>query len=184
MEEKASFILEWESGESTVSDLCVSFGISRTLAYRYIARYLLQGMAGLQEQSRAPRRVWNRTSKEVEDVIVEWRRKRPRLGPLKLQEKLRKRQRGGNLPAVSTIALILKRYGLVKKRRRVRRIREVHPIFEAKAPNEIWSVDFKGEFRMGNMWTCPDFVDTLLRCRSLRRAFFVLSRRSVAQVRV
>jgi hypothetical protein len=33
-------------------------------------------------------------------------------------------------------------------------------------------------------WTCPDFVDTLLRCRSLRRAFFVLSRRSVAQVRV
>jgi hypothetical protein len=34
------------------------------------------------------------------------------------------------------------------------------------------------------VWTCPDFVDTLLRCRSLRRAFFVLSRRSVAQVRV
>jgi hypothetical protein len=35
-----------------------------------------------------------------------------------------------------------------------------------------------------DVWTCPDFVDTLLRCRSLRRAFFVLSRRSVAQVRV
>lgn len=154
MDEKASFILEWESGESSVSDLCVSFGISRTLAYRYIARYLLQGMAGLQEQSRAPRRVWNRTSKEVEEAIVEWRRKRPRLGPLKLQEKLRKRQRGGKLPAVLTIALILKRYGLVKKRRRVRRIREVHPIFEAKAPNEIWSVDFKGQFRMGNMRYC------------------------------
>jgi len=154
MEEKASFILEWESGESTVSDLCVSFGISRTLAYRYIARYLLQGIDGLKEQSRAPRRVWNRTSKEVEDAIVEWRRKRPRLGPLKLQEKLRKRQRAGKLPAVSTIALILKRYGLVKKRRRVRRIREVHPIFEANAPNEIWSVDFKGEFRMGNMRYC------------------------------
>jgi transposase InsO family protein len=154
MDEKASFILEWESGESTVSELCKSFGISRSLGYRYIARYLLQGVAGLQEQSRAPRRVWNRTSKEVEEAIVEWRRKRPRLGPLKLQEKLRKRQRAGKLPGVSTIALILKRYGLVKKRRRVRRIREVHPIFEAKAPNEIWSVDFKGEFRMGNMRYC------------------------------
>lgn len=154
MDEKASFILEWESGESTVSELCTSFGISRTLGYRYIARYLLQGVAGLQEQSRAPRRVWNRTSKEVEEAIVEWRRKRPRLGPLKLQEKLRKRQRAGKLPGVSTIALILKRYGLVKKRRRVRRIREVHPIFKAKAPNEIWSVDFKGEFRMGNMRYC------------------------------
>jgi transposase InsO family protein len=154
MDEKASFILEWESGESTVSELCKSFGISRTLAYRYIARYLLQGVAGLQEQSRAPRRVWNRTSKEVEKTIVEWRRRKPRLGPLKLQEKLRERQGARKLPGVSTIALILKRYGLVKKRRRVRRIREVHPIFEAKAPNEIWSVDFKGEFRMGNMRYC------------------------------
>ena len=34
------------------------------------------------------------------------------------------------------------------------------------------------------LWTCPDFVDTLLRRRSPRRTFFVLSRRSVAQVRV
>jgi transposase InsO family protein len=58
------------------------------------------------------------------------------------------------LPAASTIALILKRNGLVRKRRRVRRIRETHPVFEAKAPNEIWSVDFKGEFRMGNMRYC------------------------------
>ena len=44
MDEKASFILEWESGESTVSELCKSFGISRTLAYRYIARYALYGV--------------------------------------------------------------------------------------------------------------------------------------------
>ena len=58
------------------------------------------------------------------------------------------------LPAVSTIDLILKRHGLIKKRRRVRRIREVHPIFEATRPNQIWSADFKGEFRMGNMRYC------------------------------
>jgi len=58
------------------------------------------------------------------------------------------------LPAVSTIALVLKRHGLVKKRRRIRRIRAVHPIFEANAPNEIWSVDFKGKFRMGDGRYC------------------------------
>jgi transposase InsO family protein len=154
MDEKASFILEWESGESTVSELCKSFGISRTLAYRYIARYALYGVAGLKEQSRAPRHVWNRTAKDLEEAIVEWRHKKPRLGPLKLLEKLRERFRGRRLPAVSTVAAVLKRHGLVKKRRRVRRIREAHPIFEAKAPNEIWSVDFKGEFRMGNMRYC------------------------------
>ena len=154
MDEKASFILEWESGESTVSALCESFGISRTLGYRLIARYLLYGLEGLQERSRVARRVWNRTAKDLEEAVVELRRKKPRRGPLKLREKLRERYPRRRLPAVSTIALILKRRGLAKKRRRVRRIRETHPIFEAKGPNEIWSVDFKGEFRMGNMRYC------------------------------
>jgi transposase InsO family protein len=154
MDEKSSFILEWESGESTVSALCESFGISRTLAYRYIARYLDYGRSGLLNQSRAPRRVWNRTAGDLEKAIVELRRAKPRRGALKLLEGLRSQYRYRRLPAASTIALILKRNGLVKKRRRVRRIRETHPIFEAKAPNAIWSVDFKGEFRMGNMRYC------------------------------
>jgi len=154
MDEKSSFILEWESGESTVSALCESFGISRTLAYRYIARYLDYGRSGLLNQSRAPRRVWNRTAGDLEKAIVALRRAKPRRGALKLLEGLRSQYRYRRLPAASTIALILKRNGLVEKRRRVRRIRETHPIFEAKAPNAIWSVDFKGEFRMGNMRYC------------------------------
>jgi transposase InsO family protein len=154
MDEKASFIFEWESGESTISALCESFGISRTLAYRYINRYLDYGRAGLMEQSRAPRRVWNRTAEDLEQAVLELRRKKPRRGALKLQQLLREQFGRRPVPAVSTIELILKRHGLVKKRRRVRRIREVHPIFQADGPNEIWSVDFKGEFRMGNMRYC------------------------------
>ena len=154
MDEKTSFIFEWESGESTVSALCESFGISRTLAYRYIARYLDHGRAGLVEQSRAPRRVWNRTAEELEQAIIELRRQKPRRGALKIRKLLWEQFGKQGLPAASTIALILKRHGLVKKRRRVRRIREVHPIFQADGPNEIWSVDFKGEFRMGNMRYC------------------------------
>jgi transposase InsO family protein len=155
MEEKASFVLEWESGEHTFTALCRSFGVSRTLGYRYIVRYLLRGVAGLQEQSRAPRRVRNRTAPDIERAIVRMRGKWPRIGPLKIYQLLTERYRGRRkLPAVSTIALVLKRYGLVKKRRRVRRIREMHPIFEAKAPNEIWSVDFKGKFRMGDTRYC------------------------------
>jgi len=154
MEEKASFIFEWESGESTVSALCESFGISRTLAYRYIGRYLDHGRAGLLEQSRAPRRVWNRTAQDLEQAVIELRRKKPRRGALKLHQLLREQFGRRPVPAVSTIELILKRHGLVKKRRRVRRIRETHPIFQADGPNEIWSVDFKGEFRMGNLRYC------------------------------
>ena len=154
MDEKTSFILEWESGESTVRALCESFGISRTLAYRYIARYLDYGPVGLVEQSRAPGRVWNRTPQDLEKAIIELRRSKPRRGALKLQVALREQFGHRELPAASTIALILKRNGLIRKRRRVRRIRVTHPIFHAKGPNDIWSVDFKGEFRMGNMRYC------------------------------
>jgi transposase InsO family protein len=154
MDEKTSFIFEWESGESTVSALCESFGISRTLAYRYIGRYLDQGRAGLVEQSRAPRRVWNRTAEDLEQAVIELRGKKPRRGALKLRQLLREQFGRRRVPAVSTIELILRRNGLVKKRRRVRRIRETHPIFQADGPNEMWSVDFKGEFRMGNMRYC------------------------------
>ena len=83
------------------------------------------------------------------------RRKWKRIGPLKIHQLLSERYRGRRkVPSVSTIALVLKRHGLIKKRRRVRRIRETHPIFEAKGPNEIWSVDFKGEFRMGDGRYC------------------------------
>jgi len=155
MDEKASFILEWESGEHTFKALCKSYGVSRALGYRLVARYLLRGVPGLREQSRAPRRVWNRTAPEVERAIVGLRHKWKRIGPLKIYQLLLERYRGRRkVPSVSTIALVLKRHGLIKKRRRVRRIRETHPIFEAKGPNEIWSVDFKGEFRMGNMRYC------------------------------
>jgi putative transposase len=123
MDEKTSFIFEWESGESTVSALCEAFGISRTLGYRYIGRYLDYGRDGLIEKSRAPDRVWNRTSEAIEKAIIELRRQKPRQGALKLQQRLRERIGERDLPAVSTIELILKRNGLVRKRRRVRRIR-------------------------------------------------------------
>ncbi len=82
------------------------------------------------------------------------RKETKRYGALKIWEMLHERYPNRHLPAVSTIELILKRHGLVRKRRPVRRIREVHPIFKAQKPNQIWSADFKGEFRMGNMRYC------------------------------
>jgi len=153
MEEKVSFILEWQAGES-VAELCRAFGISRTLGYRYIHRYLENGTEGLKELSSSPGRAWNRTDEELERAVIELRKKWRRYGALKIREFLQEQYEGRKIPAVSTIELILKRYGLVRKRRQVRRIREVHPIFSAGRPNEIWSADFKGEFRMGNMRYC------------------------------
>ena len=46
MQEKASFILEWESGQHTFRSLCKAIGISRTLGYRYVLRCVLRGPQG------------------------------------------------------------------------------------------------------------------------------------------
>ena len=154
MEEKFSFIMEWMANQSTMTELCRSFGISRTLGYAYIRRYRQEGRAGLEEMPRAPRRVWNKTATCVEKLITQLRKNKPRYGPLSIHGLLEGAIDAKALPAVSTIELILKRHGLVKKRKRVRRIREAHPVFKAEKPNAIWSADFKGEFRMGDMRYC------------------------------
>lgn len=154
MEEKHSFIMEYLADGTSVTELCKAFGISRTLGYKYINRYLNEGDNGLKERCRAPRRIWNRTSPLVVRLILQLRRKYPRWGALSIHDLLLGSIADSVLPAVSTIDLILKRHGLIKKRRHVRRIRETHPIFEATRPNQIWSADFKGEFRMGNMRYC------------------------------
>ena len=49
MEEKFSFIMEWMANQSTMTELCRSFGISRTLGYVYIKRYLQEGRSGLRD---------------------------------------------------------------------------------------------------------------------------------------
>ena len=154
MEEKRSFIMEYLADGTSVTELCQAFGISRTLGYKYIRRFLEEGSAGLEERSRAPRRVWRRSSPLVVKLILLIRRKYRRWGAQTIHDLPEGSISDAVLPAVSTIDLILKSHGLIKKRRRVRRIRETHPIFEATRPNQIWSADFKGKFRTGDMRYC------------------------------
>jgi len=150
MDEKQSFIQEYLAGGVSFTELCKAFGISRTLGYKYLERFRREGWAGMEERSHAAHRVWNKTSDAVEQLILALRRKNPRWGARTIHDLLQGSIAKEVLPAESTIDLILKRHGLVKQRRRVRRIRDAHPIFRATRPNQIWSADFKGQFRMGD----------------------------------
>ena len=80
MEEKHSFIMEYLAEGTSVTDLCKTFGISRTLGYKYIKRFLEEGNAGLEDRSRAPRGVWRRSSPLVVKLILQIRRKYRRWG--------------------------------------------------------------------------------------------------------
>lgn len=153
-EEKISFIKEWESGKYTVTELSEYYGISRQTAHRIIRRYKSLGMTAFNLQSRAPKSHPNKTNKSIEKLIVEIRKKRKDWGPKKIKVILSRDYGMAKTPSEVTINRILNEYGLVKKRRGVRRIKPIKPIYEAKRCNEIWSADFKGKFKMGNGKYC------------------------------
>jgi len=148
MDERVFFINEYRSGAWTVTDLCQEFQISRTLGYRYINRFELHGMHGLLDLPSTPHSSPKKTPKPIENAILKLRSKHPWYGPEKLQTKLSERYPDIHWPALSTVNLILKRHGMIPKRHRIRRIVPVQPIFNPSAPNQIWSGNFKGKYRI------------------------------------
>ena len=155
MNERLGFVLEVERGERTVSELCRVFGISRKTGHKMLARYRELGPAGLADQSRAPHTHPNATSEQSAAEIVRLRRRFPDWGPVKLLDWLERHKPHLVLPAPCTAAELLKREGLVKPRSRKRRATPYGaPFVQASAPNDLWSADFKGQFRLGNGQLC------------------------------
>jgi len=162
----------WNRQETTLSAHSERFGVSRETAYDWIAKYEQQGMAGLETKSCAPLTVPHRTDDEIVKLLISAREHHPTWGPKKLKAWLEQTDPFGlTLPAASTIGAILKRAGLVTTRKRRRRItRYAEPFVEAVAPNDVWTTDFKGQFRTRDKRHCypltlvDDFSRFILRC--------------------
>jgi transposase InsO family protein len=174
MKERARFVAEYERGHYAMSELCRRFGVSRKTGYKILDRWEVDGPNGLSDRSRAPHRCPHRIEAEVARAIVEARRKHPSWGPRKLLAWLSDRQPQLALPAASTAGDLLKRRGLVKKRRRRRAWSHPGaPGLETTAPNDLWTADFKGHFRTQDGVYCypltiaDQHTRYLLRCQAL-----------------
>lgn len=53
----------------TVNQLCSIFGTTRKSISKWVKRYKKQGMEGLKELSRAPKKVWNRVPRWIEKIV-------------------------------------------------------------------------------------------------------------------
>ena len=152
--ERLKFLARLQAGER-MTDLCEEFGISRKAGYRLRDRFATLGVAALVDGSRAPKRVANRTSAEIRELLVTTRLQHPSWGPRKLRAWLLYKHQGLTLPAASTIGDLLRREGLVEPRR----MRRSTPAWtggrsQPVAPNQLWCADYKGEFRLGNAQYC------------------------------
>jgi transposase len=151
MDQRSRFIDACLAGGFTMTELCARFQISRRVGYQWVARCDVDGRKGLADRSRAPHRCPHKVSEEVATLLCQARRRHADWGPEKLIAWLRPRYPRVPWPAISTASDVLKRAGLVKPRRT--RYRATHPGVVApvtRAPNALWTADFKGQFRTGD----------------------------------
>jgi len=155
MDQKLLFIKMWQSGNYTMRSLCNRFNISRTTGHKLTKRFKEQGEACFKEKSKAPHTTPHRTSKEIEEAIIKLRKQYPNWGARKLKVLLVDVIPHANIPSETTINAILKRNNLVStKRRRNPKEGKLFPKFDPQSPNEIWSADYKGKFKIGNKRYC------------------------------
>lgn len=149
MSQKIEFVERAMKPGARISGLCREYGISRETGYKWLNRFKREGADGLEERSRRPQATPLATAEDLVAAVLKLRERFPRRGPKKLFGLLQK-QFGPVTPSVATIARILKRFGMVRRRSRFARvvsIEEKRPSMRAAAPNELWSVDFKGWWR-------------------------------------
>jgi len=143
-EQRVRFVVRAVSGKEPLTGLCREFGISRRTGYRWRRRFEQAGsVTGVMERSRRPRRSPSQTEPENEARVVALRREYG-WGVKKLQVLLAE---AGTPLTVITINRILKRRGLVTPEDP--RTPSVER-FERCAPNELWQMDGKGEYRGGD----------------------------------
>jgi transposase InsO family protein len=168
---REEFVDGWLKFEGTFVDYCARRGVSRETGYEWLDRFRLQGLIGLQAKSSAPHACPHATPPEVQELIVAARRLKKTWGARKLRPWLEGQYPDVDFPVPSTITDILHRFGLVQPRRRRRRTPPyTQPFVGILAPNDVWSIDFKGQFRTGDgQWCYPltltdNFSRYLLRC--------------------
>jgi transposase InsO family protein len=126
----------------TKAQVARDYGVSRRWVHELVERYRAEGEAGFAPRSRRPLRSPHQVSIDLEDEIVELRKKLTDqgldAGAHTIGFHLAKRR--GSAPAPSTIWRILTRRGFVtpqpRKRPKASFIR-----FEADQPNERWQAD-------------------------------------------
>ena len=192
MDQKLLFVADHLRAMTSFSDLCHRYGISRKTGYKWVARYDELGLEGLQDLSRRPYQHPLSTPYAVRKAIIELRSgHRDPPGPKKIRVLLEQNHPDWDIPSKTTIYNILVEEGLIRPQRRRNRVPPgQQPFAPVHEPNDVWSADFKGQFKTKDgIWCYPLTVMDhqsryLLACRNFdgtkheptRKAFELLFR--------
>lgn len=129
------------------SELFRRFRISRSKGYKWLERYVSEGIGGLADRSRRPRHSPMRTADAVEAEVLRIRAESNNAWGGRKIARVLEREGAAVVPSPSTITEVLRRHG------RLDQGAHEHPgpyhRFERCEPNELWQMDFKGDFATG-----------------------------------
>jgi transposase InsO family protein len=150
-----------------MSALCERYGVSRKTGYKWLKRFQAEGAKGLADRSHAPLQHGRSTPDDLVAAILAEKGAWPGFGPKKIMARLRRRAPDMAWPAVSTAGEILKRHGLVGRRRARWRGAGTGPFAPILEPNAVWSADYKGWFRLKDASRCEPLAVMDGHCRTL-----------------
>jgi len=137
VEQRYRAVLEVLSGIPVI-EVAERYGVVRQTVHRWVSRYQAEGIAGLADRSRAPKRHPWQIPAQVEALICELRRAHRRWGPRRLVFELGRRGYPGL--SRSTVYRVLVRNQLIEPVPRRRR-RDQYRRWERSAPMELWQLD-------------------------------------------
>ena len=147
VDERKQFLHKLLESKEPFSATCKEFGISRKTGYKWLHRFEAGGYAGLTDQSKRPHSAPGQLSECVVCELIKFKLAHVSWGPKKIRE-MYGRIHDESIPSLSSVNRVFKKAGLVKqqKRRSPSSGRLTNSI-RVQAPNDLWTIDFKGWWR-------------------------------------
>lgn len=153
MSQREAFIERLQANEMSLSSLCREFGISRPTGYKWKRRFDTDSSCSFKDHSRRPHNQPTKTSESIEQLVLSIRAQHTTWGGKKILRHL-ENQGFTEMPSSKTINRILKRYGRITEEESAKH--KPWKRFEHEHPNDLWQMDFKGEFKLENGdWCYP-----------------------------
>ena len=151
---REEFVLRSLDNSVIFRDLCQEYGVSAKTGYKWQKRFMQDGLGGLKDQSRRPKRHSDELREDMVCEMVRLKQAHAKWGPRKIRELYRRLH--GSTPSESSFKRVLDRAGLVthRKKRRQSPKRPPRVAETSSEPNHIWTVDFKGWWKTAGRQKC------------------------------
>ena len=144
MDQRTEFIMRVFRKNAPFKSVCKDFGVSSKTGYKWLNRFIDEGIDGLNDRSRRPQHHSHQLTEDIICRLIKFKTNHMAWGPKKIVD-LYERQYG-KAPSRSSVHRVLQKSGLIVKRRHrmVKPNQRLVNRLESRSPNDVWTVDFKG----------------------------------------